>query len=162
MYDIKPMEDEEALEIITWKYGGIYDFYSFSESREVAEEMLRDKYYSVRNMDGELIGYYCFGVPAQVPAGNEYGAYDDKTALDIGLGMKPQLTGSGRGVEFVKSGVEFARKNMSATKMRLTVAAFNQRAIRVYEKVSFKKGMIFERLGRANGKGVQFLVMNLE
>ena len=44
--------------------------------------------------------------------------------------------------------------------MRLTVAAFNERAIRVYERAGFKKVNSFERVSE-HGK-MEFLVMILK
>jgi hypothetical protein len=60
------------------------------------------------------------------------------------LGMRPDLTGRGLGEEFVHAGLRFARETYSPPAFRLTVATFNQRAIRVYERAGFE---IVERFG---------------
>ncbi|WP_442871699.1 GNAT family N-acetyltransferase [Anaerocolumna sp. MB42-C2] len=62
--------------------------------------------------------------------------------LDIGLGMKPILCGKGYGYSFVKSGLDFAQGNFNIKQIRLTVAAFNTRAIRIYEKIGFQPFLI--------------------
>ena len=56
-------------------------------------EILNEKYFSVTDKENNLIGYYCFGVAAQVPAGNKFGVYNCKENIDIGLGIKPNLCG---------------------------------------------------------------------
>ena len=58
--------------------------------------------------------------------------------LDIGLGMKPSKCGKGYGYSFVKSRLDFAQSNFHVKQIRLTVVAFNTRAIRIYEKIGFQ------------------------
>ena len=41
--------------------------------------------------------------------------------LDIGLGMKPDLTGQGKGPSFFQTGLAFAKTNFQSKKIRLTV-----------------------------------------
>jgi len=98
----------------------------------------RFMYHSVYDDRGELAGYFCFGEDARVQAGRRLGLYEREPALDVGLGMRPDLTGRGFGAEFVRAGLRFARENLSPTAFRLTVAASNQRAVRVYERVGFE------------------------
>ena len=60
--------------------------------------------------------------------------------LWLSLGLKPELTGLGLGEEFVSECVKFARLQYKLDKqpIRLEVALFNQRDIRVYKKVGFR------------------------
>lgn len=57
----------------------------------------------------------------------------------IGLGMKPNLTGRGKGVEFVKAGIAYAKSKYNPKQIILSVAIFNQRAIKVYKKMDLRK-----------------------
>lgn len=41
-------------------------------------------------------------------------------------------------ISFVKSGLDFAQSNFHVKQIRLSVAAFNIRAIGIYEKIGFK------------------------
>ena len=95
-------------------------------------------YHSVYDDDGELAGYFCFGEDARVPAGRQLGVYEREPALDVGLGMRPDFAGRGLGTEFVLAGLRFAREAYSPPAFRLTVAASNRRAVRVYERVGFE------------------------
>lgn len=57
----------------------------------------------------------------------------------LGLGMRPDLTGRGRGGAFLGEILRFVRENYSYERIRVEVASFNQRAIRVYERAGFVK-----------------------
>ncbi|WP_370455107.1 GNAT family N-acetyltransferase [Planomicrobium sp. CPCC 101079] len=87
---------------------------------------------------GKLIGFFCTGSSAQVPIGNEAGAYNEPR-LDIGIGMNPELTGKGNGFRFFSQILELAKEEGNGLQFRLTVAAFNERAIHLYEKLGFVK-----------------------
>jgi len=156
---VKAMEEKEAKEVCRWNYEEVYGVYNMEGSEESMKELLNGTYYSVTNEDKEILGFFCFGQSAQVPAGNEYGVYLDEDCLDIGLGMRPDLCGQGRGKTFIKEGLEFASKEFSKRNFRLTVAAFNERAIKVYENAGFKKERVFQR---KNGESsFEFITMKL-
>lgn len=87
-------------------------------------------YYSIWNHGDQLIGYCCFGEDARVLGGD----YSDD-ALDVGGGLRPDLTGQGLGAPFIKSLFDFGTARFSKQSLRTTVAAFNLRAIKVCEKV---------------------------
>ena len=71
--------------------------------------------------------------------------------------MRPDLTGRGLGEEFVHAGLRFAREVYSPPAFRLTVAAFNRRAIRVYERAGFET---VETFGAPTlGAGKEWLLM---
>jgi RimJ/RimL family protein N-acetyltransferase len=54
------------------------------------------------------------------------------------LGLKPNLCGKGLGLSFIKFGMDYAEKFLQTKCLRLSVAAFNERAIKVYVKVGFE------------------------
>jgi RimJ/RimL family protein N-acetyltransferase len=105
---------------------------------------------------GALAGFFAYGPSATVPGGHRAHAYDGD-ALDMGLGMRPDLTGQGLGFAFVQSGLNFAMNNFSPARFRLTVATFNERAIRVYERAGFIRGKTFAS-ETPNGEA-EFLLM---
>ena len=150
------MEDIEAEKIITWRYEEPFSIYNIEFSEENLEELVNGTYYSVHGSN-KLIGYFCFGEAAQVPAGKQLGVYNSKDFTDIGLGMRPDLCGQKLGYSFLREGLKFARSQLSANNFRLTVAAFNQRAIKVYRRSGFEKVTSFERI--ADKKKITFEVM---
>ena len=151
------MDYENACRIARWKYEGIYSFYSLDGSSECINELLNGTYYHVTDETEGLLGYFCYGRSAQVPAGDNVGAYSDCSLTDIGLGMRPDLCGNGRGLEFLNCGLKFGSEWLGAGKYRLTVAAFNLRAIRVYEKAGFRMQMSF--ISQSDAGDTEFITM---
>jgi [ribosomal protein S18]-alanine N-acetyltransferase len=149
------MSQSEAREIAAWKYEPPYDFYDAAKDPEDFDEHLdpekRRDYFSAIS-GGELVGYFCFGSKARVLGGDYSG-----DALDIGLGMRPDLTGRGLGLDFLEAGLAFAKRRFSHAAFRLSVAEFNERAITVYERAGFAKTGAFTR--RANGGDHTFILM---
>lgn len=152
-----PMAEASIRTIATWVYEPPYALYNWEA--EPTEEELRffvdpaNGYYSISDHDGALVGYCCFGADAQVPGG-EYSV----TALDIGLGVRPDLTGRGRGHLFSEGVVEFARRSVAALPLRVTVASFNQRAMRVWERTGFHQQATF----RTTRQGREFTIFTRE
>lgn len=131
------MTKESAFEISQWTYPDVYSCYSFDESSETLSELMNGEYYVAVDNDNKIIGYICFGKSAQIPT-LEKDIYIDETALDIGLGLNPALCGNGFGSKFFADGISFAKQQFNASYYRLTVASFNQRAIKVYERIGFE------------------------
>lgn len=131
-----------ASQILNWRYDPPYDFYNNEHDAEAIKEFLAGNYFAIVNDTEELIGFYCAGSSAQVPAGTKVGAYT-KGIIDVGLGMAPPLTGKGNGFTFFSFVLESLYKTYGNVPVRLTVAKFNQRAIHLYEKFGFMKEMEF-------------------
>ncbi|OCA88680.1 hypothetical protein A8F94_24045 [Bacillus sp. FJAT-27225] len=136
------MNEQLAKEIINWRYEPPYDLYNGDGSQEGIQELLETPYYALVDIKGGLIGFYCMGASAQVPAGRELGAYPEGY-IDVGLGMNPSLTGKGRGRSFFS----YILKNLElhGKPFRLTVASFNKRAARLYETFGFQEACRFYR-----------------
>jgi len=138
LYTFRKMDEACAREIATWQYDPPYEMYSFKpeDFEENVKGLLNPDYhyYSAWNEAGELVGYRCFGEDARVPGG-DYRA----EALDMGGGLRPDLTGQGLGAGFMEAAFDFAREQFAPRVFRATVAAFNQRALRVCEKVGYRE-----------------------
>jgi [ribosomal protein S18]-alanine N-acetyltransferase len=135
-------EGSERLQqlIASWRYPEPYDFYDGD-----AEPVLNpERFFDARDGHGNTIGFYYFE--------------PKPPALDYGLGLRPDLTGQGRGLEFFLAGLTFARERYRPAQVFLHVAAFNERARRVYERAGFlvvsSHVRSFERFGE-----VPFLTM---
>lgn len=136
------MTEKIAMEILGWEYTRPYDFYNNELTSDAIGEMLDNPYYAVVEINDELVGFFCMGKSAQVPMGNQYGAYK-KDMIDIGFGMKPEYTGKGNGATFLSHILRFIQESFPDTAIRLTVATFNKRAIHLYEKFGFVKEINF-------------------
>jgi [ribosomal protein S18]-alanine N-acetyltransferase len=147
-YRFRQMEDEEAVEISGWHYEPPYDFYDATSDADDLQELLdpkrrKDAYFSVFDEDGVLVGFFQFERSGQT--------------VDVGLGMRPDLTGQGLGVEFLLAGLDFAKERYSPERFTLSVARFNERAILVYERAGFRRGN--EYMHNTNGGEYLFLAM---
>lgn len=160
-FRVVPMTREYALIMRSWEYEPPYTFYNNvnADIETWIEELLDGSYYAALNDDGHLAGHYAYGPNATLPAGHSVGAYD-MPALDIGLGLRPDLTGHGLGLAFTCGCLEYARAQLDPVAFRLSVVEWNQRAIRTYERVGFTRETSFRR---SHGKDeVVFLVMTRE
>ena len=143
--DIVRLSTETARRITTWRYPPPYDLYNLDDTPSSIVELTGGDYYAAFDASGDLIGYFCFGESARVvcPESNQY--YRDGAFIDIGLGLRPDLTGEGRGADFVACGLEFGRRVLAPKRsFRLSVATFNLRAVSVYQRLGFKS------IGRRN------------
>ncbi|HLI06204.1 MAG TPA: GNAT family protein [Ktedonobacteraceae bacterium] len=146
-----PMNEEEARAVLAWRYEGPYAVYNMqAEAEEEYEEALkelldrRSPHYAARNEAGELVGFFGFGSSAYVTGFDEPHLYSENNTITVGLGMRPDLTGQGKGLglAFVNAGLDFARQEFAPDHFRLFVLTFNERAIRVYEKAGFQRARV--------------------
>jgi len=135
---VRDITPADAREFASWTYPEPYSMYDASpEDVEVYLEPAND-YRTVIDDDGAIVGLCCFGIDARVPGG-DYGA----DALDVGTGMRPELTGQGRGREFFACVIAEARRLDPGKLLRTTVAAYNERARRMVERAGFRETEIF-------------------
>lgn len=141
-FSFRKMDEASAREIVSWLYDPPYEVYNCDPNalEETVQGLLKPHYhyYSVWNEAGELIGYRCFGEDGRVPGGDYHAA-----ALDMGGGLRPDLTGQGRGGRFMEAAFAFARRHFAPVAFRATVAAFNTRALRVCEQVGYRQVQTF-------------------
>lgn len=159
-FTLKPITRGDAQAISRWRYDEPYSIYDGDPTSVDSLLEPRFYYYSVHDERGALAGYFCFGEDARVSAGRRLGIYDREPALDVGLGMRPDLAGRGLGEAFVRAGLSFARETFSPPAFRMTVATFNRRAIRVYERVGFEKVETFGATNQNGGR--EWLLMRRE
>lgn len=140
---LRPLGAEDAAKINTWVYEPPYSLCSFSGDPDDLDDLMNGRYLGAFDEQDELIGFFCTGESAQVPGARLVGIYDDPGYLDIGLGLRPDLTGRGFGEAFLKQGIVHLTETFQAKKLRLAVAAFNKRAIEVYRHSGFREDRTF-------------------
>jgi RimJ/RimL family protein N-acetyltransferase len=112
-YLFRLMNEEDTREIAAWRYEAPYDFYDMTNDPEGLEKLLgpperRRGYYAVLS-GGELVGFFCYGLGGQLPGFD----YPGDGCIDIGLGLRPDLTGKGLGLKFIRAGLQFGRRRFS-------------------------------------------------
>lgn len=138
-----------------WRYEPPYDIYNFILNDEELQGLTNfyvnpaTRAYAIDDEHGHLAAFCSFGKDGQVPGG-DYSA----TAVDIGMGMRPDLTGHGVGHQFASAVIDFAKRTFSPPMLRVTIAAFNLRAQRVWTKLGFQSVQEF-----VAGSGMSFVIL---
>jgi len=149
-----PADEKSAREFLQWQYAPPYDVYNCPPDQ--TEKFARynsnpeNNVYTMFNEKDELIGYCSYGQDAQVPGGDY-----SEIALDIGMMIKPGLTGQGLGTAFAEEVIRNGVDKYNPKKLRVTIAAFNKRAMRVWEKNGFQQTQSFKR----SGGEMEFVIM---
>ncbi len=132
------LEKEHALAIINWRYSSPYNYYNF-DADTIQEDFhylinAKNHFWAILNPQGELKGYCSFGADGQVPGG-DYSA----EALDIGIGIRPDLVGQGRGKQYAQAVIEHGATQYKVQQLRVTIAEFNKRAQQVWSQLGFEQ-----------------------
>jgi len=145
------MSQEDAEAIAEWRYPEPFSFYDASADPDDLAELLDPAlrgagYESVRNESDELVGFFQF-------------KQNRPDVLEIGLGLRPDLTDRGLGGTFIEAGLRRARARFGPTPIVLSVATFNRRAVTVYERAGFVAVRTY--MHSTNGGEWEFLEMEL-
>jgi len=162
-FHIVPMNLEYAMLIVTWRYPAEYALYDYENEADYILDPANwgCGLFAVLDEHGVLCGELSFGyldadfgwVEQEAVERGELG----DCILWVGFGMRPDLTGRGLGGGFVRTCVEyaadFARQvhGYQGEYIGLGVYEFNQRAIKVYERLGFEEFMRVEPV--KNGQG---------
>ena len=147
-FTFNKMKLEDAHQIASWHYEAPYDFYDWDRDAADLAELLnpqswQEAYYSVLNGENELVGFFVFK--------------RDSQTVEVGLGLRPDLTGKGLGRTFLNAGLTFGQEHFSVNVWSLSVATFNTRAIHLYQQVGFTPLNTF--MHHTNGGEFEFLRM---
>jgi ribosomal-protein-alanine N-acetyltransferase len=145
---IRPMTADDAQAIAEWRYPDPYSFYEWERDADDLAELLDPsewgrRYFAVDEARAGLAGFFVFKVADGV--------------AEIGLGLAPELTGMGIGRAFIDAGLQFAAVELGARSYALAVAAFNRRAITVYERAGFVEVQRYDHV--TNGAVHEFVRM---
>lgn len=128
---MRVVEWEEAYgpEVVEWHYEPPYDFYDLASDPEDAAAMAdpaqADHRRAVLGVDGSLEAFLWFDWHGDV--------------VEVGIGLRPDLTGQGLGESFLRAQLEYALQQWHPATFRLFVTAWNERAIRLYERLGFRE-----------------------
>ncbi|WP_409343489.1 GNAT family N-acetyltransferase [Paenibacillus sp. MBLB4367] len=136
---IREMNEADGLAICGWRYEPPYDIYAWEPwemmvagGKEFADpEIRKAQYASVDDEGGELIGFAQFFPLVGVTR--------------LGLGLRPDRCGQGRGLAFVQEIVAEAKRRTPDHEIDLEVLVWNDRARKVYEKAGFRITDTYER-----------------
>jgi [ribosomal protein S18]-alanine N-acetyltransferase len=103
-----------------WRYEAPFDLYD-EDGKPVKNP---ERFFEARDESGALVGFYYFERSGPT--------------VKVGLGLRPDLTGQGLGLEFVEAGIAFARERFRPRRIVLEVFSFNDRAVKVYERAGFE------------------------
>lgn len=131
-----PITEEEARTVLRWRYPGmpLLNEPDDAEFETDVAALMRPEYnyYAAHDETGRLVGFCCFGEDAQVPGG-DYAL----PALDVGLGLHPDLTGLGLSHGFLEAILAFGAATFAPDFFRATVADVNRRSLRLFEGAGF-------------------------
>jgi len=119
---------DEAERPLGWRYPKPYATYD-------ADGPLRRElgFFAVEDDDEDLVGYGCIGAEARVP-----GVEEEPGTVDVGYGMRPDLTGQGRGREFVRAILAHVAAGQPDARLRMSILRWNERSRRVAEAHGFR------------------------
>ena len=120
LYAVGTLTDEEAREAVAWRYDGEYAVYNFPSWDECAargwsitDAVKRENaYFSVRYA-GEFLGFFHI--------------MDRAGHVELGVGMKPELCGQGRGRMLMALALAKILETRGCTTVMLAVRTFNTR-----------------------------------
>lgn len=142
---IRALTDADRQAIAAWYYA---DDLSLYDPGPGALELRAPDHVALLSEDGTLLGFGTMGADARVAGGR----YDSaETVLDLGVGLCPAHVGQGHGAAALVALIARALDQDSATRLRVTIAAFNGRATALAHKLGFQPSHRFTRTsdGRA-------------
>lgn len=125
---VEGLSIEDGMDLAMWTTPGPW---AVNDSLEAPEP--DEGYWAVRDAKGQLVGYCCFGEAARVP-----GLGDDRSMLDVALGLRPDLVGRGLSNVLARVVVEQARAVASGRRLRCVVAERNQPGRHAAQNAGFK------------------------
>lgn len=130
-FKLKPLTEQDAIEICTWRYEKEYAIYNFSDYSvvvqngwELAIKETRENEFVGITSDGELVAYGRI-------------THDSGKSI-IGVGVKPIHCGKGQGKDIMKLLIQECMRRYPQSPVTLEVRSFNKRAIKCYLAIGFE------------------------
>lgn len=127
--NVEEWNDAYGHEVATWHYDAPWDFYDLAsdpvDAAAMRDPARNEHYRAVLGEGGRLEAFWYFDWHGDV--------------VEVGIGLRPDLTGHGLGESFLRAQLEYASDHWQPAKFRLLVAAWNERAIRLYGRLGFRE-----------------------
>jgi [ribosomal protein S18]-alanine N-acetyltransferase len=136
-FSFRELTREDAGTIAGWRHDEPYSLYDVDDPERLLSTEY--EYYAAVNEEGELVGYCCFGDDARVS-----GLEGETGVLDVGGGLRPDLTGIGLGGPFLREACRFGGELHEPVRFRVAIAAFNRRAQLVASALGFEQEGLHE------------------
>ncbi len=127
-FEFELMNEDLANQVVKWRYDGEYAIYDVDSRETSIDEMMSsdqvDCFVAI-NSDDDPVGFLeC--------------TFDD-AELEIACFLDPDLTGQGIGLDFINECIDFSIEHYdySGERIVIIVESFNQRAIKVFERIGF-------------------------
>ena len=146
--EIRPFRDREAAGVAAWKYPPPFDLYDGNPAQAddyLAVDAEGFGFYALVHPDDEVVGFCCFGPEARVR-----GQHPTPGVVDLGGGVRPDLVSQRIASGLLPTVIEYAQTRFTPRKMRVAVAAFNERSLRLCRSAGF------EVVRRFDGSGGEF------
>jgi ribosomal-protein-alanine N-acetyltransferase len=142
---IRPFTAAEAHQAAQWAYDAPFDRYDSDPSHGalfLEREQDGTGYFALveAGSDGEFVGFCCFGAEARVA-----GQVEEPGTLDLGGGLRPDHLSRGLATLLLPSVCAFAVERWAPQYLRVAIAAFNERSIRLCRSAQFEVERTFRR-----------------
>jgi [ribosomal protein S18]-alanine N-acetyltransferase len=128
---VKRLGREDAEAIVGWRHPGAFAVYDVGADALAKLLDPRNRYFGIHRA-GELIGHVCLGPEARVP-----GLAVLEGADDLGIGIRPDLTGRGQARTLLPALLAAIRDHLTQATVRVTIVAWNLRAQAAARAVGF-------------------------
>ena len=131
----RPLRADDLPLLSSWRHAGpgaFYDLVPGDEERAAQALSAESPHFVLLERGGAVVGYFCVGPAARV-AGGRY----DESAVDLGLVLRPDLAGAGRGTAWMPAVLDFVARRFGR-RVRATIASSNRRALRLAERLGFR------------------------
>jgi ribosomal-protein-alanine N-acetyltransferase len=131
----RPFSVDEAREVGRWAYPPPFDLYD-SDPRDHGLFLERapdgEGYYPAVDNGGRVVAFVVLGAQARV-----HGQLPAAGTVDVGMGVRPDVTSQGLGGELFAQAADLARDLFAPTTLRAAVAGFNERSLALCRAAGF-------------------------
>jgi ribosomal-protein-alanine N-acetyltransferase len=157
-FTIRAFTEADTDEVASWRYPAPYDVYDLTEDPALDSEIRDPARWGTTWFAADDAETGTFAGFLELVAAESETAGGTRVEVEVGLGLRPDLTGHGIGASFVHAALAFSRERWQPNTFALDVFPWNERAIRCYERAGFERGEVYVRTF-PDGNEVTFLRM---